>query len=347
MFCPVSLISGVEDFPMNIEYIPDPPLIGNSLLEPAVDTTTLREAHYNATVLNVTFVQNSLIKIRIVADNGKLDYQPGQYTILALGGWEPRCDGANGQLADDLREKLIKRAYSIACPLFDDNRQFVCCRDYDFLEFYITLVPRPDDELPRRPPLTPRLFALQPGARLHMSTHIVGHYTLEAIRPEHNVVFAATGTGEAPHNAMAAELLKRGHQGRIASMTCTRFRKDAAYLTEQHLLNESFPNYRYRLYTTREPQNLDPTRDDYVGKQYLQEIMQPGKFEEEFGWSLDPANTHVFLCGNPDMIGIPRKNSAGTLEFPEPPGLLELLHQQGFLINSHDEGTNVHYEKYW
>lgn len=312
-----------------------------------MDTTKLRQEHYNATVIRLERVHEFLIRIRIAADTGKLTYEPGQYTILALGGWEPRHDGPSQIDEEKLASKLIKRAYSIACPLFDEQRQLVSCQDYEFLEFYITLVPRPDQELPARPPLTPRLFALEEGSRVHMSPRIVGHYTLKGIQPEQNIIFAATGTGEAPHNAMTAQLLKQGHQGHIASLTCTRFRADSGYLPEQTLLNELRPNYRYRLYTTREPYNLDPAHPDYVGKQYLQDLFQQNRFAEEFGWTPHPDNTHVYLCGNPDMIGIPRKNKEGELEFPHPTGLLELLHQQGFQINPQHPEVNVHYEKYW
>ncbi len=312
-----------------------------------MDIQKLREEHYNATVLSVVRVHETLMKIRVLSDAGKLHYEPGQYTILALGDWEGRFDGPGSLSSEEVPGKLIKRAYSIASPLLDEQHQLICGADHEFLEFYITLVPRPDHEGPKRAPLTPRLFALKPGDRLHMGTHIVGAYTLAGVQPEDNILFAATGTGEAPHNSMTATLLKQGHRGKIASLVCTRYRQDAAYIPEQIVLNHRYPQYRYRLYTTREAENLDTSHPDYVGKQYLQDIIQPNRFEEEFGWRPDPQNTHVFLCGNPDMIGIPKKTKEGTLEFPEPLGLLQLLHEQGFPLDTHTKGANVHYEKYW
>ena len=312
-----------------------------------MDIQALRDEHYNATVLSVRRLHETLMIIRVVSDVGKLEYLPGQYTILALGGWEDRFDGPSSIEDETLRNKLIKRAYSIACPLFNEQLEPVCCADYDFIEFYITLVPRPDHEAPKRPPLTPRLFALQVGDRVHLSTHVVGHYTAQHITPDKNVLFAATGTGEAPHNAMIAQLLRQGHTGKIVSLTCVRYRADAGYVKEQIVLNDRFPNYRYDLFTTREPENLDPQHPQYVGKQYLQDVLTADRFQQQYGWSLDPTNTHVFLCGNPDMIGIPHKNPDGLPEFPAPPGMLELLHQRGFSIDPHDPHVNVHYEKYW
>lgn len=312
-----------------------------------MDISELRTKHYNATIIYLELVHEHLMKIRVKPDGERLDYEPGQYTILALGGWEDRADGPSNIADDKQREKLIKRAYSVACTMLDEGGNLISCRDYDYMEFYITLVVRSDEEIPKRPPLTPRLFALKQGDRVHMSRRVVGHYTLAPIGPEDNIILAGTGTGEAPHNAMAAELLKRGHKGNIASMTCVRYRGDAAYLKEQAKLEEMFPNYRYRLYTTREPENLDSSRSDYVGKRYLQDVVLPENFEQEFGWAISPASTHVFLCGNPDMIGIPTRQEDGSHEFPEPKGMIEILTEQGMILAQSREPGNIHFEKYW
>ncbi|WP_339746100.1 ferredoxin--NADP reductase [uncultured Rubinisphaera sp.] len=307
----------------------------------------LREQHYNATVVSVNRIHEMLMRIRIHSDEGRFEYQPGQYTVLALGAWEDRFDHPTEIEDEATLNKLIKRAYSISCPLLNEQHELVTCQDCVDLEFYITLVPRPDHESPKRPPLTPRLFALRKGDRLNMSHHVVGSYTLDPVGPDDNVIFAGTGTGEAPHNAMAAELLKRGHQGKIASMTCVRYRQDAGYLSEQAILNERYENYCYQLYTTREAENMDQSRPDFVGKQYLQDIIRPENFVREFGWHADPQKTHVFLCGNPDMIGIPRKGEDGELEYPPNPGMVELLVSQGFTLDQPKNPGNIHFEKYW
>ncbi len=64
-----------------------------------------------------------------------------------------------------------------------------------------------------------------------------------------------------------------------------------------------FPQYRYLPFTTRDPENLDPSHPKYVGKQYLQDLFTSGQLAEAAGDDLSPSNTHVFLCGNPAMIG--------------------------------------------
>ena len=146
---------------------------------------------------------------------------------------------------------------------------------------------------------------------------------------------------------MTIELLKRGHTGQIVSMTCVRYRGDLGYLDQQKQLQEKYPNYHYGSFTTREPENIDSNHPQYVGKQYLQDMIVPEKFESQFGWSPEPGKTHVFLCGNPSMIGLPEKNDQGELVFPESKGMVELLTEQGYKLSTPKSPGNIHFEKYW
>src|SRR6185312_15184864 len=115
--------------------------------------------------------------------------------------------------------KLLKRAYSFSCPVVGADGRLRPPDEGEFLEFYIVLIRRGES---RPPGLTPRLFGLEPGDRLFVGPKVTGHYTVDAVRPDDNVVFVATGTGEAPHNAMLSHLLARGHEGRLVAVTCAR-----------------------------------------------------------------------------------------------------------------------------
>jgi ferredoxin--NADP+ reductase len=138
---------------------------------------------------------------------------------------------------------------------------------------------------------------------------------------------------------MTAELLRRGHKGRIMNVVCVRYRADLAY-TEQHaVLAERYPAYRYLALTTREPENEG-------NKMYIQDLVESGRLEEELGAPLDPFRTHVFLCGNPAMIGLPEWTEAG-LVFPETLGVCQQLHERGFTIDHGKTRGNVHFEEYW
>lgn len=297
---------------------------------------------YNATVTSIQLVHDDLMILRVEPDGDVPDYEPGQYTTLGLFTDEARV---GGMPPSGIRpQRLIRRAYSISCPLLDAAQAVLRRGGSRFLEFYIALV-RNDDDQP--PSLTPRLFALTPGHRLFMGLTPRGHYTLAPVSDTQDVIFVATGTGEAPHNAMIRDLLNRNHQGRIASVVCVRRRRDLGYLPAHLQLEACFENYKYVPITTREPQNLDRSRPDYVGKQYVQELFASGDLERQIGWIPTPGQCHFFLCGNPAMIGAPRRTPDGTLDFPDPKGMVETLTDLGFQLDQPGNPGDIHFEKYW
>lgn len=326
-------------------------------ITPANDSLrSLRASQYNATVVKLRRVHDDLMILRVAPDQGPLAYQAGQYTTLGLGYWEPRLTGTQEEnLTDHQRRAFAKRAYSISCSILDEGGYLVRPGLDSPVEFYSSLV----RHAPAHPPaLTPRLFLLNVGDRLYVGPHAHGHYTLSGVKQEDDVLFAATGTGEAPHNAMIAELLGRGHRGNIASIVCVRLHKDLGYLAEHRELERRFANYRYIPLTTRETENLDPTHQHYAGKLYIQDFVKSPDFEDRTQIALTPEKTHVFLCGNPDMIGAPptrysARPAAGPpphdarRRFPVEGGMVELLERLGFTIDIPHQPSNIHFEKYW
>lgn len=301
----------------------------------------LRRKNYNATVVRLRKPNPDLMTLRIRPDFTLPPHQPGQYTSLGMGFWEPRHPGCQEETVKPGDEtRLVRRAYSISCSILGDNGKLLDRSQADWLEFYIVLVR--DSGSAQPPGLTPRLFLLREGDRLFLAEKITGHFTLEPVQPGDNVIFLATGTGEAPHNYMAWELLRRGHAGKIISACCVRYHRDLAYLPTQNDLMRQFPNYQYLSLTTREA--------DTVGnKVYIQDLIASGRLEERLGASLDPARTHVFLCGNPKMIGVPNKDrTTGQKVYPSPTGVIEMLEKRGFQA---DQGSkqrgNIHFEEYW
>lgn len=299
------------------------------------------EQDYNAVISEIRFVHDALMILRVRPDGGVSAFEPGQYTTLGLRASEPRIDGI--VCGETTSSHLIRRAYSISHPLVDGIGKLSVQRDFDYLEFYITLVQKNHDTPPS---LTPRLFHLQPGRRIVVDPKARGRYTLECIKPADNVIFAATGTGEAPHNAMTAELLRRNHQGQIASLVSVRYRHDLGYLAAHRQLERRFPNYCFIPLTTREAENTDADNADFVGKLYLQDVFSSDTLSARLGWEPDPANTHVFLCGSPAMIGVPVHGAVGDV-FPTPTGMIEVLAHRGFQPDHPRVPGNVHFEKYW
>ncbi len=302
----------------------------------------LRREKYNARVLRLIKPHGDLMIVRVRPDYPLAPHKPGQYTALGLGNWEPRFPGtAEEDLQPAELSKLARRSYSISCSILDDEGKLLDREDVDWLEFYIVLVRESEKSHP--PALTPRLFLLKEGDRLFLGEKITGHFTLDPVQPDDTVVFLSTGTGEAPHNYMLWDLLRRGHRGRIASACCVRYRKDLAYLSIQEELMRRYPRYLYLPLTTREAETKDH-------KVYIQDLITSGELETRLGQALDPKHTHVYLCGNPKMIGLPEKNrETGERAYPHPLGVIEILERRGFQtdVPAQKIKGNVHYEEYW
>ena len=84
----------------------------------------LRRKHYNATVAWLKKAHSDLMMVRIRPDIALPKHQPGQYTSIGLGNWEPRHPGCQDEVLKPGDEtRLVKRAYSIGCPVLDENGQ--------------------------------------------------------------------------------------------------------------------------------------------------------------------------------------------------------------------------------
>jgi ferredoxin--NADP+ reductase len=296
----------------------------------------LRAEHYNAAITEFEPTHSDLWVLRVRPDQGETSHLPGQYASLGLGFWEERIDDADDPNLDQRWDRLIRRSYSISSRIFDDQGYLADDTTGNELEFYVVLVPPTDGNVPA---LTPRLALKRPGDRIYLGPKVAGRYTLASVTdPEAAVVFLATGTGEAPHNAMIVELLRKGHVGPIVSAVSVRQWADLGYLDKHRRLEQRYANYRYLPIPTREPD---------VPKRYIQDLITGDGLAEKLGGPLDPCSTHVFLCGNPAMIGLPGDAAGGAPRFPQPTGVVELLVDRRFTLDRRRQPGNIHYEEYW
>jgi ferredoxin--NADP+ reductase len=305
------------------------------------ESAELRKKHYNATVVFLKLVHEDLMIVRIRPDFPVPAHKPGQYSTLGLGAWEPRYPGCQEEVPKPGEEKkLVRRAYSLSSSVVDDQGRLLDLPRMDWLEFYIVLV-RTADKNP--PALTPRLFLLKEGDRIFLGEKIAGHFTLDPVQPGDAVVFLSTGTGEAPHNYLLWDLLGRQHTGPLLAACCVRYRRDLGYLGLHEKLMRLYPRYTYLSLTTREA-------DTAGHKVYIQDLIASGQLEQRLGQPLDPAHTHVYLCGNPKMIGVPTVDRAtGQTHYPQPPGVIEILEKRQFRMDQPSVKLkgNIHFEEYW
>jgi len=286
---------------------------------------------YNGTLVHVRRPHADLMVFRVRPDAPIPAYEAGQWISIGAGMWEPRVAGlAPETITDDERVNLVRRPLSISSSILaDGGDELLRPEDESWYELYATF-PR---EAPVPPAFTARLFALEPGARLWIADAPRGQNTLAPVQHDNDVLFAATGTGEAPHNRMIWELLRRGHGGRIASFVSTRRRVDQAYREVHERLMRLYPNYRYVALATRE----DAPR--------MQHLLLNGELEERAGFALDSNRARVFLCGSPAMVGAPRLQD-GRRVFAHEGGLVELLEARGFHCDPEHGTLNIHFERY-
>ncbi len=305
--------------------------------------TQMAQEYYNATITYFDRLTEEVWIFGVKPDNGPVSFIPGQYASLGLGYWEPRCDDALEADIDEKWSKLVRRSYSVSTPMFTSSdyhadhgtTDLAGCQDLDDIEIYAVLV-RPEGDFV--PGLTPRLALKDVGDRLFMGRKMAGRYTAAAVDdPTQPLVFLSTGTGEAPNIAMIIELLRNGHTGPIVSVVTARHWSDLVYVDKNRALEERFPNVTYLPIPTREPD---------VTKRYIQDVVRSDFTPDKLGIELDPATTRVFLCGNPDMIGLPDETS-DTPTFPIANGVVEILMERGFKLDKRKDPGNIHFEEFW
>lgn len=246
--------------------------------------------------------------IKVKPDGWKFpDFVAGQFVALGLPPDAPRCSTSTEEFALPNPEKLIKRAYSIASSSTDD-----------IIEFYITLV--------HSGQLTPRLFNLEIGDRVWMGPKAVGMFTLDEIDSDKNVILVATGTGVAPYMSMLrSNALSR--KGKIVVIHGAANSWDLGYSSELKLLASMFPNFSYHPTITEPHKEPSGWNGD---TRLIGDIWESGLVSKLTGNDPTPANSEIFLCGNPRMVD----------------GMKEILHPLGFKDHKKKSPGEIHAEEF-
>lgn len=272
----------------------------------------MNENVFNATLVSRRDFNDYLATFRIVSDKGPVPpFESGQFITIGL----PREDepAAPGEVkpppAAAGRVRMIKRAYSIASA----------CTIRDYYDLFIIRV----DE----GKLTPRLFRMKPGDKLWMDDRCKGEFTLDGVPPGKDIVTVSTGTGLAPFYSMFQSYRGQNRWRRFILINGCRYAQDLGYMDELKQTMREDPNFVYIPMATREP--ADSKYDGLRGRVNL--LLEPENFLKHVGSPLDPAQCHIYLCGNPEMI----EQVAATLT------------ARGFVEHSKKQPGNLHIERYW
>lgn len=270
------------------------------------------DAHaLNAVVTLKNQISPYLAILQVVADGWEHpSFVPGQFLSLGLFGSSKRTDFAEAEMVPPAPDKLICRAYSVASPSFIR----------EFLEFYIALVPTGI--------LSPRLFNLEIGDRIWLSKKAAGHFTFDGVPDNANIVLIANGTGLAPFMSMLGTHLKLATNRRVALIHGVRNARDLGYRSTLMAMQHLRSSFNYIPVVSR-PQHEPVPWKGAIG--HVQDIWKSDALERVWGFRPSPQDTHVFLCGSPQMIT----------------SMTELLALEGFVETSKLTQGQVHCEKYW
>ncbi len=265
----------------------------------------------NAIVIQRIEVSPGLIILRIRPDGWELPgWKSGQFAILGLPASAPRVAMADEEERDLEPDKLLKRAYSISSA----------SQERDYLEFFITLV--------HSGALTPRLFHLEVGDRVWLGERIKGLFTLSKVPEDSNLVFVGTGTGLAPFMSMLRSELECTAERQVAVLLGARHSWDLGYRGELLAMQRYCSFFHYLPTISRPDEELAPWSGN-VG--YVQDLWRGGALEKVWGGRPVPENTHVLLCGAPNMIE----------------SMLAVLEEDGFQEHTRRSPGQIHAEKYW
>lgn len=238
------------------------------------------------------------------------EFTPGQFAVIGLPASAPRVALSDPEEPGGDPGRFIRRAYSIASSSL--------AREY--VEIFVNLV--------RSGELTPRLFALQPGDRLWLGPKFTGMFTMREVPADRHVAMIATGTGLAPYMSMLRTQLECGGPRRFAVLHGARHSWDLGYSSELYTMQRLCSNLAYLPAVSRPAAEPAPWSG---ASGHVQELWKSGALERAWGFRPTPADTHVFLCGNPGMIDT----------------MTGILEGEGFRVHEPRSPGQVHVEKYW
>lgn len=206
-------------------------------------------------------------------------------------------------------EELVVRAYSVVSSPFDET-----------LEFFSIVVP--DGAF------TSNLQHLKVGDELYLEKIPYGYLTLARYQQPlpHDLWLLATGTGLAPFLSMLQDFDTWSKYQKINLIYSVRTADELAYVDRIQEIAETFgeghEGFKFIPIITRDPSAPLHER--------LPILIENGELEKSTGIELNPATSHVMLCGNPQMVDDTK----------------EALKRRKLTMNRRGEG-NIAVENYW
>lgn len=185
--------------------------------------------------------------------------------------------GQYAKLALDIEGERVQRAYS-----------YVNSPNSNDLEFYLVTVP--DGKL------SPKLTALKPDDNVLVTEQANGFFVLEEIPDTRTLWMLSTGTGIGPFLSILqlGEDLERFEN--IVLVHAVRYADDLSYLPLMESLVERYHG-KLRIQTV-------VSRENHIGSLTgrVPALIENGALEKMVGLEITPEESHIMLCGNPQMV---------------------------------------------
>lgn len=190
---------------------------------------------------------------------------------------DPFIAGQFAKLALEIDGERVQRAYSYVNAPSDEN-----------LEFYLVTVPEGK--------LSPRLHALQSGQELMITKEAAGFFVLDEIPECKTLWMLATGTAIGPYLSILQEGIGLERFDHIVLVHAARYAQDLSYLPLMQQLQQRY-NDKLRIQTVV---SREEATGSLTGR--VPALIENGELEAAVGLPMTAGESHIMLCGNPQMV---------------------------------------------
>ncbi|UYU31733.1 ferredoxin--NADP(+) reductase [Siccibacter colletis] len=190
---------------------------------------------------------------------------------------KPFTAGQFTKLGLEIDGERVQRAYSYVNAPGNEN-----------LEFYLVNVPEGK--------LSPRLHAMQPGDELMVVSDAAGFFVLDEVPDCDTLWMLATGTAIGPYLSILQEGVGLERFNHLVLVHAVRYAADLSYLPLMLELQERYAG-KLRIQTVVSRETVSGSLTGRVPA-----LIDSGELEQAVGLTMTTENSHVMLCGNPQMV---------------------------------------------
>lgn len=189
----------------------------------------------------------------------------------------PFTAGQFTKLGLEIDGERVQRAYS-----------YVNAPNNPDLEFYLVTVPEGK--------LSPRLAALKPGDEVQVVSEAAGFFVLDEVPDCETLWMLATGTALGPYLSILQEGKDLARFKNLVLIHAVRYAADLSYLPLMLELQKRYEG-KLRIQTVVSRESVPGSLTGRVPA-----LIESGELEAAAGLTMTTENSHVMLCGNPQMV---------------------------------------------